>query len=342
MYSELISNNKNVKIKSFTDNILKVGDIRFSTPVSMRNEWTTIRIQHKVTGSMMNRKLAVGIPIVEETSKGEKIKTTANKWMHYVDWSLEQQWEDYKNIALAWGTSNRTTNGEYLNYGKSGEAIRMGDGLFAQMEVGNTIYYNDFSLKLLEDALYELSVNKLDINERVFVLKTGMRGATLFHKAVLDTVSGWTQFTINGDNLGVVEKTQSNLHKNALAAGFQFTEFRAPNGVRVKVEVDNFYDDPVQNKIMHPLGGLAMSYRFDIFDIGTMDQPNIFKCQIKGQPEIRGYEPGLVNPFTGEMNIQYMSHDEDSCTIHKKATFGICVLDPTRTMSLIPNILLVG
>lgn len=229
---------------------------------------------------------------------------------HYVDWTLEQQWEDYKNIALAWGTSNRTMNGEYLNYGKSGEAIRMGDGLFAQMEVGNTIYYNDFSLKLLEDALYELSANKLDINERVFVLKTGMRGATLFHKAVLDTVSGWTQFTINGDNLGVVEKTQSNLHKNALAAGFQFTEFRAPNGVRVKVEVDNFYDDPVQNKIMHPLGGLAMSYRFDIFDIGTMDQPNIFKCQIKGQPEIRGYEPGLVNPFTGEMNIQYMSHDK--------------------------------
>lgn len=50
----------------------------------MRNEWTTIRIQHKVTGSMMNRKLAVGIPIVEETSKGEKIKTTANKWIRLV------------------------------------------------------------------------------------------------------------------------------------------------------------------------------------------------------------------------------------------------------------------
>jgi hypothetical protein len=34
-----------------------------------------------------------------------------------------------------------------------------------------------------------------------------------------------------------------------------------------------------------------------------------------------------------------MSHDEDSATIHKKATLGICVLDPTRTMSLIPSIL---
>ena len=97
--------------------------------------------------------------------------------------------------------------------------------------------------------------------------------------------------------------------------------------------------DPVQNKMLHPLGGRAMSYRYDIMDIGTMDQPNIFKCQIKGQPEIRGYESGFRNAFTGEINVNYMSHDEDSTTIHKMATFGICVLDPTRTISLIPSIL---
>jgi hypothetical protein len=45
---------------------------------------------------------------------------------------------------------------------------------------------------------------------------------------------------------------------------------------------------------MHPLGGVAMSYRYDIMYIGTMDQPNIFKCAIKGQSEYRGYQWGLV------------------------------------------------
>lgn len=64
------------------------------------------------------------------------------------------------------------------------------------------------------------------------------RGATQFHKAVLQTVSGWTQFTLNGDNLGIVEKTNSPLHSNALSAGFQFVEFKAPNGVRVKIDID--------------------------------------------------------------------------------------------------------
>lgn len=30
---------------------------------------------------------------------------------HYVDWVFEKQWNDYKNTAMAWGTSNRNSNG---------------------------------------------------------------------------------------------------------------------------------------------------------------------------------------------------------------------------------------
>ena len=207
------------------------------------------------------------------------------------------------------------------------------------MEVSNTMFYNDFSIKLIEDALLQLSTGKLGLGDRYFVIKTGERGAILFHKAVLRELSGWTQFTMDAGNIGIIQKTSSNLHQNALSAGFQFTEFMAPNGVRVKVDVDPFYDDEVRNKIMHPMGGPAMSYRFDIMDIGTMDQPNIFKCTVKGQPELRGYQWGIRNPFTGQIDNYNMSYDEDSAIIHKMATLGICVLDPTRTMSLIPNIL---
>lgn len=315
----------------------KVGDIRFSSPISMRNEWSQIRIQHKVPGSMLNKKLAVGIPMVDnKTGK----KTVANMWMHQVDYEVECQFSDYKNNALAFGRSNRNGNGEYTNIGKSGGVIKTGAGLYEQMEVANTMYYNTFSLKLLEDALYELSAAKLDYGDRYFLIKTGERGAIQFHKAVLQTVSGWTQFTLNGDALNIVEKTQTNLHSNGLSAGFQFVEYKAPNGVRVKIDVDPYYDDTVRNKIMHPMGGPAFSYRYDIMYIGTMDQPNIFKCAIKGQPEYRGYQWGpFRNPFTGATNNPHASFDEDAAVIHKYATLGICVLDPTRTMSLIPAVL---
>lgn len=316
----------------------KVGDIRFSSPVAMRNEWSHVRIQHKVPGSMLNKKLAVGIPVTRETESGYK-KDVINMWMHNVDFEVEVQFSEYKNNAMAFGRSNRNANGEYLNYGKSGSVIKTGAGLFEQMEVANTTFYNNFSIKLLEDALYDLSASKLDLGDRYFVIKTGEKGAIQFHKAVLNEVSGWTQFVLDNSSIGAVRKTTSNLHSNSLVAGFQFVEYQAPNGVRVKIDIDPFYDDPVRNKIQHPKGGPAMSYRYDIMYIGTMDQPNIFKCKIKGQNEFRGYQWGLRNPFTGQVDNYNMSYDEDSAVIHRMATLGVCVLDPTRTMSLIPAIL---
>ena len=317
----------------------KVGAVRFAAPIAMRNEFSHIRLDQKVSGDLLNDKIAFGIPFTVQTNGRYKVQVE-DMWMHHVQWQFEQQWDEYKNNIIAYGRSNRNQNGEYLNIGKSGEAVRLGAGLYEQMSYGNTSYYNTFSLKLLEDALYELSAAKLGMNERTFIIKTGERGAIQFHKAVLDSVSGWSAFTVNADAVGMVQKTNSSLHQNALAAGFQFVEFRAPNGVTVKLEVDRFYDDPVRNKIMHPLGGPAFSYRYDIFDIGSMDQPNIFKVAVKGKSaDYTSYQWGFRNPFTGQMGNPNMSYDEDSATITKFTATGICVLDPDRTVSLIPAVL---
>lgn len=312
----------------------KVGDVRFSTPASMRNEFSVVRIQHKVSGQMLDKKLACGIPVIQNGQK-----SVMNTWMHYVDYEVEVQFSEYKNNIMAYGVSNRNENGEYMNIGKSGEVIRMGDGLFAQMESANTFYYNYFSLKLLEDALFELGTSKLELGKRYVLIKTGERGAVQFHKAILNAVSGWTMFELDNSSVKVVNRVSSNLHNNALSAGFQFVEYLAPNGFRVKVEVDPWYDDPVRNKIKHPDGGVANSYRYDIMDLGDTNEPNIFKCVAKNRPELRGYQWGLRNPYTGQVDNFNMSYDEDSAVIHKMATLGVCVLDPTRTISLIPSIL---
>jgi hypothetical protein len=317
----------------------KVDDITFSSPIMMRNEFSSIRMQHKVSGALLNKKIAFGIPVEVPTTGGYTVKTY-DMWMHYEQWVLEQQWSMAKNKLIAYGRSNRNNNGEYLDIGKSGEVIRSGAGLFQQMEVNNTDFYNNFSLKKIEDALYNLSAANLDMKDRVFILKTGERGAAQFNKAALDVISGWTAFTTNADAIGMVRKTNSPLHDNALSIGAQIVEYKAPNGVTVRVDVDPMYDDPVRNKILHPMGGPAYSYRYDIFDIGTMDQPNIFKVAVKGQEgDFTSYEWGFRDPFTGRMGNQFMSHDEDSATIHKFTTTGVCVLDPTRTMSIIPAIL---
>lgn len=313
-----------------------VSDIHFMAPVSMRNEFSRLRIQHKVPGSMLNQKLGVGIPMIDNKTG----KTVVQKmWMHYVDYQMEEEFQDHKNNLLMYGRSNRNSNGEYMNYGKSGNILAMGAGIREQTEMANVTYYNKFSLKLLEDALFAISTNKLGLNNRTFIMRTGERGAMLFHKAILNDVSGWQAFQLNGDNLGVVKKTNSPLHNTALSAGFQFTEYHASNGVVLKLEIDPMYDDLVRNKIMHPDGGPAESYRFDITYIGTQEQPNIQLAKIKGLEEIRGFQPGLRNPFTGEVYIDYMASDEDATTIHKMWWGGVFVLDPTLSISLIPSIL---
>ena len=94
----------------------------------MRNEGSTVRIKHKVPGSMLNKKVAVGIPMVKETN-GRYTHDTVNMWMHWVDYKVEEQFSDYKNNALMFGRSNRTSNGEYLNFGDSGNPIKTGAGL---------------------------------------------------------------------------------------------------------------------------------------------------------------------------------------------------------------------
>ena len=315
-----------------------VGGVRYSSPTAMRNEWTTLRIKERVPGNMINRKLAIGIPVMDENGK----KIVHSMWMHHVEYKLEETFSEYKCNAIMYGKSNRNSNGEYLNFGKSGEVIKQGDGIRAQMEVANTLYYNDFDIKLIEDALFELSASKLSFKERKFVLRTGERGAAQFNKAVKDVVSGWYAvgfFGSNGANPAVVSKTSSELHDNALSAGLQFTEYKAPNNIIISVEVDPLYDDLVRNKIMHPAGGPAMSYRYDILYIGTMDQPNIQIAKIKDTEEIRSYRWGLRNPFTGQMNNPYMSFEEDEAEFHRFTQLGVFILDPTRTMSIIPAIL---
>lgn len=267
----------------------KVGGVHHVAPTSMRNEWTTIRLGHEVSGGLLDKKIAFGVPMVKEVD-GKMQKSTNPMWMHYEEYEFNKTWSEYKNNALAYGVSNRNANGEYLNFDASGEVIRSGDGLYAQMSRGNILPYNVFTLKYLEEVLTGFSAGKLDFKDRKFMIRTGEFGALQFNRAAKSAMSGWTEFDYNGDALGVVSKNANGYTLKNL----QFTKYIAPNGIEVTVEIDPAYDDPIRNKIGHANGGVAMSYVYDIFDLGTSEQPNIFKTAIKGKPEYWGYQWGLT------------------------------------------------
>ena len=311
-----------------------VGGVRHAAPTSMRNEWTTIRLKHEVSGDLLDKKLAFGVPAIKEVN-GKTVKSTETVWMHYVDYEFQKTWSEYKNNCMLYGTSNRNANGEYTNFDASGEVIRMGSGLYELMERGNIIPYNKFSLAFLEEVLTGFSAGKLDFSDRKFMITTGEFGALQFNRAAKSALSGWSEFDYSGDALGVVSKNGDGY----TLKNIQFTKYIAPNGIEVTVKVVPAYDDPVRNKITHPNGGVAQSYVYDIFDLGTSEQPNIVKAGLKGKPEYYGFLSGMRNPYNGSYNNPYMSYEDDKASMHRMATLGVCIFDPTRTMRLMPSML---
>jgi hypothetical protein len=305
--------------------------IQFTSPYLMRNSVSTLRFEHKVSGATIDTKIEPVYFAGIETVGADGKKHVSQTWMQEVNWQFEKALSRIKSRTLMVGKTNRDQSGRFLNKGKSNIEIKAGSGIREQMEVSNVTYYNKFSIRMLEDMLYELSEGKLDFNQRKFMLRTGERGAEQFHKAVLDTATGWTSLTQN--NPAVIQKASSPLHDNALKAGFQFTEWMAPNSVHVMLEVDPMYDDKIRNKVLHPSGGVLESYRYDILCIGAMEEPNIQKIAVKGNDELRGYQAGIRDPFTGRRG-GVMQTMEDSATMTAMCGTGAMVKDPSRTATL--------
>ena len=130
---------------------------------------------------------------------------------------------------------------EYNQFGDSGGAIRTGAGLFEQMSVGNTLYYNntDNIMQLILDALYELSASKLGYEDRKFMIKTGERGALLFNKEAKKTTSGWMPMWSTQNPPYFSKKPTEYAPQTGISVTeYQVTEWKAPNGVTVTLDID--------------------------------------------------------------------------------------------------------
>lgn len=319
----------------------KVGDVRFSAPVSMSQEWSRIRLQHKIGGRELGKRLACRIPIQKEVN-GKLQQTTVDRWIYNVTWKIEETWSEYKSNVLERGVSTQMENGEFSNFGLSGLPNEQGAGFKQLLAMGNVSYYNKFSIGLIEDALYNLSEGKLDFKNRKFVMRTGERGAIQFSREAKKEMSGWIPlYSVNAPSY-ITKGPETNFTNGnaATISDLQVTRWLSANGLEVTIMIDSSKDDKTTNKLMHPAGGTAESYVYEIFYAADEQEPNVQKCVVKGQPELRGYQWGpFSNPFTGEFNNSYASYDEDSAVVHYKATLGILMKDPLRCVSIYPAIL---
>lgn len=302
----------------------KGGGVHYASPFKMQNTFSFIRMEDTRPGNMIKRPVAFSF-MDEEGGK----HTT---WMEYADYEFNAQFREEKNKLCYFSTPNKTSQGTYVNKGKSGFEIKQGAGIRAQMAPANIAYYSSFSITWLTEQLLGLSVGKLASDQRKFLLRTGEWGMYQFSRSLEDHV----QLYLPLFDQNRVFKGQGN----SLGFRGQFLEYIGPNGISVTLSHEPMYDDPERNKIYHPDGGVAESYRYDVLDIGTADgEPNIQKVSISGMDDIMGYVPGLRNPFSlsGKNNI--MANSTDGYTMHRAAYVGVMIKNPMRCLQIIPNIL---
>lgn len=328
-YDELQPNKRFSKEWSLVEQTLskKGSGVNFTSPFSMRNAFSFLRKEQTFPGNMKNRPF--GTMFTDD--KGNKFTI----WTQYASYQMDMDMADEKAKALVFATANRAADGTYKNYGKSGYMKVQGAGLRQQIECSNTEYYNKFTIDLINNLLLDVSEGRIKADDRKFVLKTGERGMVQFHKGLEDYVH---LYTPNQDTTRLYSASKPGVEMGK-GYGGQFVEFRGPNGIVVSVEADSLYDDRERNKVYHPLGGVAESYRYDIFDIGTVnEEPNVRKVVPRDQEYLMGIEPGLRNPLNNSNEKNIMSTAVDGWKEHRACYISGMVKDPSKTASLISNI----
>jgi hypothetical protein len=303
----------------------KGGQPHYTSPFQMSNIFTMIRMEKTVPGNMISRPVAFAW-------KSEDGKKVYNTWLQYSDYEFDRQFRVMKSKLLMYGTYNKASDGTFKQKGKSGYDIQQGAGIKQQMETSNVAFYNKFDIKWLTNVLLDLSVGKLGEGEREFVLRTGERGMVQFHEALSEYASLYTPLR---------DQNRVSLSGNSLTFKGQFMEYMGPQGIKVTLMHDPMKDNPERNKILHPNGGTAESYVYDILDMGNNQdgEPNIRKVYVKGSEYLMGYEPGLRDPFSPTLKNNIMSTSVDGYKVHRATVCGAMVMDPTRTATLKPSIL---
>jgi hypothetical protein len=115
------------------------------------------------------------------------------------------------------------------------------------------------------------------------------------------------------------------------------------NGIQFAFVIDPGKDDLKRNKTMHPLGGPASSYEYDIMGFGSKDEKsNMQIVRRSGETPIWGAEEG-IRGFYSEAGSFFspkrLSTAVDASTIHYfEPGIGAIVWDPTKIIRYYPEL----
>lgn len=311
------------------------SDISFSSPFTMENRISFLRMRHDVAGEMID--MGKNKPLVfawRDPDSGEIHKN----WLSKMEFEFMKQFHKRMAHLIFYGKSTVREDGSSTMKGSSGNVIEAGYGLREQFMPSNKHYYNTLTLDYLVRVALDVSVGKVDRENRTFVIGTGEYGLMRLHKMVAAELSA-NDYAWRQDHRGNAFSWKGNDIDVKLG---QFTGAATIQGINFKFMHMPHYDDPIRNKLMHPEGGTAESHRMTIMDFGSKQEANIVKLRIKGRDPRYTIISGLRDPYNkgglGGKPINVAS-EVDGYTLNIADWCGGVVKDPTRVIEFIPSIL---
>lgn len=210
---------------------------------------------------------AIGVGYVYQPSLDDKTKSKKvpqGSFITMAEARLAERINEDKNFMMEFGRTEVTVDPE------TGRPIKVAPG-WRQIRRDGHYYPHNGTLTLYDiyEKLQDLFVTRYGVGEPTVVLRTGKGGIELFSRMV-NAEAGLNPFTLLDSFF--VTRTQSDITKNALKYGAQFTEILMPNGIVLKVMYDPTKDNPRYYPEKVPGTNYSYeSFTFDVLDLGATD-----------------------------------------------------------------------
>ena len=295
--------------------------VNYQSPFKLRNQLTTMRLSYEITGSAFASVMVIAM-------RDPQTKKQTMYWSDYQEWIALRQWYERIDRWTMYSKYNTSLDGQTNLSGTNGRPIYIGAGLLQQIAPANIRYYSTMTLELLDNFLSDLSYNIKGFGDRKFLMLTGEMGMREFDRILREKASAYT----------LVDSKFITGSGQELTLQGQFMTYKGLNGIEVTLKHFPIYDNPVYNRLLHPVTGKPVeSYRMTFIDVSTRDgEPNLQKIVRKGRELVMATTAGLVAPGQGFAKSigTLRSNAKDSYAVHFLSEQGIMLKDPTTSGEL--------
>jgi len=297
------------------------GSTTYALPLKLSGRASRYRKSYKVTGDVRNE----GVLAVKLPDYNGKMHDT---WIGYNEAEFWGQWAREISVGQWYSRSTNTV------MGSTNRPVYGGPGIQELLEYSNRHFYTHLTGKLIEEFILDAVYGRLSPNSDTNLIgMSGEWGMRAFHQAVMDEYRK-TGFITVDENF--IQRTNSPLHKMALAYGAQFVTYRMANGRTLTMMHNPLYDDRELNFEINPLTGFPYeSGRITLLDMtGEGAGSNIRLTRVKNSYKV-AYVHGTTTPYGP--NNGSAAHTGDYYEFLVEDSNGIQIDDVTRCGELIPT-----